>query len=576
MSHAGSLGRIITFYSFKGGTGRTMALANVAYLLSHRNPDKKILMVDWDLEAPGLHRYAACLMRQRFPGHPQSNGFDSWPGLIDLFQQLEQLSETSEAPTEALDDSALDRYILKTDVPGLHLMKAGRFDTAYSSAVIQFQWEALHTRAPWLFATFAKRLAEGYDYVLIDARTGLTDAGGICTSIMPDTLVAVFTPNRQSLLGCLEIVAGAANYRKQSDDLRPLRILPLPSRIEAAEPSLRERWRFGDASEDVPGYQPLFEDLFCSLYGLTVCDLSAYFSEVQIQHVPRFAYGEEIAARVEPADRLSLTRSFEHFVNRIVSGEASWDSAPAQESAPAARPAADEAWIDEKRSAAEAALKKLMAKGYMEASFFLSTPLEAIPSPRLFYAAQAAQVPGTGWPIGAVVGTGTESRPRPTPDGLVTEIVDKATKSYDYWSLRSDGSFYFFRNLEEEPEYLLTDDRVSRVAELLLYCKRLYGFLGVEPSTRVLISLLFTGLAGRALGCRNAEAPETLQRLTPTCIHERVASETVVELAEVQRNLDGLVENLTTPLFANFDFYQLPAAERARLITKNLADWGMA
>ncbi len=28
------MGQIVTFYSFKGGTGRTMALANVAWILA--------------------------------------------------------------------------------------------------------------------------------------------------------------------------------------------------------------------------------------------------------------------------------------------------------------------------------------------------------------------------------------------------------------------------------------------------------------------------------------------------------------------------------------------------------------
>jgi len=43
-------GQVITFYSYKGGTGRTMALANVATLLSNKY---KVLIIDWDLEAPG-------------------------------------------------------------------------------------------------------------------------------------------------------------------------------------------------------------------------------------------------------------------------------------------------------------------------------------------------------------------------------------------------------------------------------------------------------------------------------------------------------------------------------------------
>ena len=48
-------GKIVTFYSYKGGTGRTMALANVAWILA--SSGLKVLVVDWDLESPGLHKY---------------------------------------------------------------------------------------------------------------------------------------------------------------------------------------------------------------------------------------------------------------------------------------------------------------------------------------------------------------------------------------------------------------------------------------------------------------------------------------------------------------------------------------
>src|ERR1700722_11963777 len=48
-------GKIVTFYSYKGGTGRTMALANVAWILA--STGLRVLVVDWDLDSPGLHRY---------------------------------------------------------------------------------------------------------------------------------------------------------------------------------------------------------------------------------------------------------------------------------------------------------------------------------------------------------------------------------------------------------------------------------------------------------------------------------------------------------------------------------------
>jgi len=49
------MGTLITFYSYKGGIGRTMALANIATLLACWG--KRVLIVDWDLEAPGVEHF---------------------------------------------------------------------------------------------------------------------------------------------------------------------------------------------------------------------------------------------------------------------------------------------------------------------------------------------------------------------------------------------------------------------------------------------------------------------------------------------------------------------------------------
>ena len=48
-------GTVVTFYSYKGGTGRTMAVANVAWILAANG--RRVLAVDWDLDSPGLHRF---------------------------------------------------------------------------------------------------------------------------------------------------------------------------------------------------------------------------------------------------------------------------------------------------------------------------------------------------------------------------------------------------------------------------------------------------------------------------------------------------------------------------------------
>jgi hypothetical protein len=102
----------------------------------------------------------------------------------------------------------------------------------------------------------------------------------------------------------------------------------------------------------------------------------------------------------------------------------------------------------------------------------------------------------------------------------------------------------------------------------------LYAFLAVERSVRVLVSVSFGGLAGRALGRRTPDAPDQLSRLTGACAQDKAESNVIVELASLERGIRESVEALTLPLFANFDFYELPANERNRLIRKNLVDWG--
>ena len=45
--------KTITFYSYKGGVGRSLTLSNIAMRLADLG--KKVCIIDFDLEAPGLH-----------------------------------------------------------------------------------------------------------------------------------------------------------------------------------------------------------------------------------------------------------------------------------------------------------------------------------------------------------------------------------------------------------------------------------------------------------------------------------------------------------------------------------------
>ena len=64
-----SAGTVVTFYSYKGGVGRTLALANIGVLLAKWG--YRVLAVDWDLEGPGLHLYYDRWIGEPRPGPRQ-------------------------------------------------------------------------------------------------------------------------------------------------------------------------------------------------------------------------------------------------------------------------------------------------------------------------------------------------------------------------------------------------------------------------------------------------------------------------------------------------------------------------
>ena len=98
-----------------------------------------------------------------------------------------------------------------------------------------------------------------------------------------------------------------------SEDLRPLTVYPLVSRVDSSEERLRELWRRGDSAEGIAGYQPAFEELMAQQYELADTSLEKYYDEVTVQHSPADAYGERVVVGSEVDDRLSIARSFEIF-----------------------------------------------------------------------------------------------------------------------------------------------------------------------------------------------------------------------------------------------------------------------
>jgi formylglycine-generating enzyme required for sulfatase activity/cellulose biosynthesis protein BcsQ len=305
-----------------------MALANIACLFaSQREQPRRVLTIDWDLEAPGLHYYLRPLSGEATDPVKK--------GVVEYFTRVQELVKDGEASSEDQDaqaESLLEQisfvdFIRATSVPNVDLMPAGHFDASYQSRLAELDWHRIYKQAPAVFRCFARRLATEYDVVLVDSRTGMTDISGICTSLLPDKLVVVFTPNRQSLTGIENLVQSSVKYRQGSRDLRPLLVYPLPSRIDAERDKLRQIWRHGESNLRIEGYQPQFQRIFKAAYALDHCDLSNYCDEVQVQHSPDYSYGEEVAAiNAHDADRFSIVRSYQALLAWLQASAAPWES----------------------------------------------------------------------------------------------------------------------------------------------------------------------------------------------------------------------------------------------------------
>jgi MinD-like ATPase involved in chromosome partitioning or flagellar assembly len=306
-------GRIITFYSYKGGTGRSMALANIAWILACNG--LRVLVIDWDLEAPGLHRYFS-------PFLPDPE-LSETPGLIDFFVHFMEAAHTQGAREETsissdrpwfYDRADLLRYSVSLDYEfpsdgRLDFVGAGQQGSSYSLRVNSFQWGEFYDKlggGVFLEAMKAE-MREQYDYVLIDSRTGLSDTSGICTVQMPDELLICFTLNRQSVFGAAAMARSADTQRRLKTGEQGLRIWPVPTRVEMHEKVRLDAARLGA------------RELFAPfIWHIPVGQRAAYWGDAEILYFPYYAYEEVLAPLADPPlQKVSLLNSMERLTARL-------------------------------------------------------------------------------------------------------------------------------------------------------------------------------------------------------------------------------------------------------------------
>ena len=159
------------------------------------------------------------------------------------------------------------------------------------------------------------------------------------------------------------------------------------------------------------------------------------------------------------------------------------------------------------------------------------------------------------WPIGIMDLDSGPIKPRPTSNSIVNTVIREG-KSYDFWALRQDGSFYLLQTLFEDSQGandLFFNTRIVRTTEMLMYLSRLYGGLNVPENTTVNFILRHVGLAGRHI---SATSNRPMFRPSDPASEEEIESTITADLSVLDESLPQHVQNLLDPVFTLFDFFQ--------------------
>jgi MinD-like ATPase involved in chromosome partitioning or flagellar assembly len=215
--------RTVTFYSYKGGVGRTLAVANTAIRLAREG--LKVFALDFDLEAPGLHH--------KFNLFPKREPLVIERGLLDFLYEF----VTFDRFPDTLAGHVIDVSERGGKASSIHFMPAGRAPSAkYAEHLARIDWHALFYAEGGdgvpLFLELKERIRAEYapDVLLIDARTGITEMGGVATSLLADQVFALTLKHHEHLEGTRAILRGMRRAPRLDGDA-PVRAEVIVTRL---------------------------------------------------------------------------------------------------------------------------------------------------------------------------------------------------------------------------------------------------------------------------------------------------------------------------------------------------------
>lgn len=287
---------IVTFYSFKGGVGRTTTLMACAWLLARAG--KRVIVIDLDLEAPGVGL---------------ALGAKSQRGVVDFL--VDQLATKNAdladcvAPAEELGPDKGRVFVVPAGNlgPG-YLEKLARLDFLGSSPRAGQSQSDASPIEDAMRVLLRKLRAYAADYIFIDARAGLHDLAGLSLHRLAHVDVLSGRTSAQGYVG-LELALEMLVQRKGQANCEPLFVQTMVP-VEGTPEALAEEAEFLDKSFS------WFEKYVYQTHGPTVQKQDK--TQPHWPSVIRYEPARARYAKLSSVERHFLAPDYEQLLQRII------------------------------------------------------------------------------------------------------------------------------------------------------------------------------------------------------------------------------------------------------------------
>ena len=234
---------IITFYSYKGGMGRTTTM--FSYALHLAKEDKRVLIIDCDLEAPGYLNFFGLSENEQLEKGEKN-------GLVEFLSDTQFLGES--------EDIDIDNYILNfvqdkknnttnsetqkrlsirhREIQNIWVMPAGNLNDGvkegiksqsrqdYLEGLAKLNLGNIQSVAKGFISLFKLLKNRTFDAILIDSRTGFNDIFGTVAFYLSSCVVGFFGLSRQTEPGFVNLLAEHSQHKDIFKLILAFSILP--------------------------------------------------------------------------------------------------------------------------------------------------------------------------------------------------------------------------------------------------------------------------------------------------------------------------------------------------------------